>query len=130
MPTDLFFDTHLSKNKTTDSLSWMAVYDSGLQIREIDGVSYADIVRENLKEFWLVDSSEKPRIKIDVNHSETGRNIIFRKRRYMNLDQITKTVYIVGWQKENQFVLLYLYPEGVIELSDSKNDLDLFACEK
>jgi len=115
-----------------EAFTWIAIYDSSLILREIDGFSYGDIDREKLVEFWLIDQRGQEKIKIDL---KPGQKLIFRRRRFQRAVESTpfQTFYLVGWHENisgrNVQSIMYLYPNGAIELSDSKSDLELLNFE-
>lgn len=116
-----------------DILNWVAVYDSGLQVCEVSGVAYADLDRSKLREFWLVNTQGVARVKIALALPE--RRLIFRRRRVAKLNgQIVSTTYIIGYyelvHEKPQYSLLYIHPNGVVEVDNHRNDLELQECER
>lgn len=104
----------------------MAVYESGMYLRELDGMAYHDIERGKLKEFWVLNFGQ-PFLKIDI---QDGRQLIWRRRYKMTNGVRSDIATIVGYHEGGEFSLLYIYPNGVIELSDSKDNIVLHEYEE
>jgi hypothetical protein len=114
------------------TLSWKALYQDGTLIEESPEVSSENIDRDKLKEFYLCNTQGAI---VFAGFFNPNKKLIFRKRTFMNNQGETLgIVYLVGWHekigKGSVKTICYLYPDGHIELDDSREDLALRPCEE
>ncbi len=117
-------------------ITWKAIYSDGsLAQHNSDGSenSYKQIDRSKLQSFELYDG-EKLIFILNLNKN---KQLIFRRRNFIPVSVKTGeesgrwTVYIVGFRftdssGEKHNVLNYLNPDGVVELDDERNNLELY----
>lgn len=116
-----------------ETFSWVAIYKSGMVAREVDGIRYKDLLRDEIAQFVLVNAKGHP--KISVNVKDERKTLIFRKRRHDTTGGTRLfTIYIIGWHIKTESgrieeTALYLYPNGTVELSDFKDNIKLITSE-
>lgn len=75
---------------------------------------------------------EKKSFLLSLDLNDNRKRLIWRKRRWQRATEGKPfaTTYLIGWQMtlndENIQSIVYIYPNGQLELSDGKSDLELF----
>jgi len=116
-----------------DPCYFAVLYKGNILVREIDGFTYGKLERDRIDEFWLVYPKFKSILKVKL---EPGQHLIFRKDRTLNMGakKPSNTVYIVGYYEvldgERKFNLWHCHQNGQVEVSNSANDVTLYAIEK
>ena len=121
---------------------WRAVYRDSTSLSQVteEGKTnkYADINRENLKYFELLDGSKL----LFRLHFEPGRRLIVRKRTIGNMFNAKdkKAVWMIGWQwnanGRNVQDIAWVFEDGHVELTGRFKECpfnapgDVLECEK
>ncbi len=110
------------------SLKWNAVYRDGREFRECD-IKYEDIDRQQLKYFTITKDGE-PFLTIEL---EEGRQLVFRKRKYLFGTGQLKAILVCGWVKkiDDSVIksLCYIYPSGRITMGGANDSVVLRSYE-
>lgn len=130
----------------TDSLTWEAVYeetDESIWECDREGViihKYSDIDRTRVTALRVYRTRDRLEFEspkpVLIVRLEPGYRLIWRKRRSLRIvDGVSKLVaYLIGWQATiegyNVQSILYVYPDGSLELAQGKGDIELFAFEE
>ena len=115
---------------------WRAVYNDGSYLSQCNEDnsenSYKDIDREKLSKFELYDDERL----IYCLHIKENQRLIFRGRNFIEISNEGEKrwiIYLIGYQfnenGKNYKVINYIHENGLIELDDSRNDLELLDFE-
>ncbi len=114
---------------------WRAVYKDGSVLNQYNGEGkpngYENIDRKKLLQFQLLKEG-KVFFSLIL---ESGQRLIFRRRVFQNLNK-TNHVFLVGWQKDGNQAISYLFEDGSIIMagkwkeSQLMHKVKLIECEK
>lgn len=117
-----------------DGFGWTARYRDGSELKRYkeDGTenSYQDIDRTALDSFEACGNG----VTTTVTLERPTQRLVYRRRCFMSgAGESLGTVLIVGWQETVDGVsrksLLYVRPDGSVELGGSKDDMELLPQE-
>ncbi len=113
---------------------WRAVYSDGTVLDQYNGEGkpngYENIEREKLSQFQLLKEG-KVFFSLIL---EPGQRLIFRRRVFQNLKE-THHIFLIGWQKDGQQAISYLFEDGSVIMAGKWKDKmfkapNLLECEK
>jgi len=110
-------------------LTWTAAYKDGTVLHQYNGDGtenrYEDIDRYRLFRFDLLRGGE---IVYSV-YLHSSQRLIFRRRNFIPQGGERWVVYLVGWQMnvegKNVTAINYIYPNGKIDLDNSRSDIQI-----
>jgi hypothetical protein len=120
-----------------DSHHWVAAYTDGTSLARYNEDStengYADIDRSRLRSFEV--RSDISALVVKVFFERPTQQLVYRRRNHISMLGVPQgTTIIVGWQEKvggkSHKSLIYLYPDGHIELDGARNDLELLPIEE
>ncbi len=95
------------------SMLWRAVYQDGTVLDQYNGEGkpngYENIEREKLSQFQLLKNG-KVFFSLIL---EQGQRLIFRRRVFKKIKE-THHIFLVGWQKDGQQAISYLFEDGSV----------------
>ena len=124
----------MEENEEGNTMLWRAVYKDGTFLDQYNGEGkpngYENIDRENLLQFQLL-KEEKVFFSLIL---EPGQKLIFRRRVFQNVKE-TRHVFLIGWQKDGQQAISYLFEDGSIIMAGKWTEKlfsapNLLECEK
>lgn len=107
-------------------MQWKAIMKDGEHVWENPQRSTEQLDRPNVVSFQIVDGG------VIKHHLDLEKNqkLIYRRRRFLNGDQIEGEVIIVGWHiNQEYFSLVYLFEDGHTEHAGTRGNLELTPIE-